>query len=132
VKAAAWKAAVESTDLSNELLGATIAGFSTAPAGMLDAYIEPYFDCLERVWRERSIEIAGRIVRGLFPAAQDLAADGAPEEHPVLRRTDSWLAAHPEAPRALRRIILEQRDHLLRALRAQAAGTASRSQVAAG
>ncbi|WP_120520210.1 aminopeptidase N [Arthrobacter celericrescens] len=120
VKAAAWKAAVESAELSNEILGATIAGFMTAPDGMLDDYIEPYFECLERVWQERSIEIAGRIVRGLFPSGQDLQDGTAPEEHPVLRRTDAWLAAHAEAPRALRRIILEQRDHLLRALRAQA------------
>ncbi len=120
VKAVAWKAAVESTELSNEILAATIAGFMTAPAGLLDAYIEPYFDCLERVWRERSIEIAGRIVRGLFPAGQDLQEGAAPEDHPVLRSTDDWLAAHAEAPRALRRIVLEQRDHLLRSLRAQA------------
>ncbi len=120
VKAAAWKAAVESTELSNEILGATIAGFMTAPDGMLDDYIEPYFECLERVWHERSIEIAGRIVRGLFPSGQDLPEGTAPEEHRVLRRTDTWLAGHAEAPRALRRIILEQRDHLLRALRAQA------------
>ncbi|NYD79833.1 aminopeptidase N [Arthrobacter cupressi] len=124
VKAAAWKAAVESTELSNELLGATIAGFMTAPAGALDGYIEPYFDCLERVWRERSIEIAGRIVRGLFPAGQDLTEGTDPEEHPVLLRTDTWLAAHAEAPRALRRIVLEQRDNLLRALRAQAVPSA--------
>ncbi|OFI38027.1 aminopeptidase N [Arthrobacter sp. SW1] len=122
VKAAAWKAAVESNELSNEILSATIAGFMTAPAGMLDPYIEPYFECLEEVWGERSIEIAGRIVRGLFPGAQDLPAGTEAADHPVLLRTDTWLAENPDAPRALRRIILEQRDHLLRSLRAQARG----------
>ncbi|WP_307036435.1 aminopeptidase N [Arthrobacter sp. B3I4] len=119
VKAAAWDAAVEGTALSNQLLSATIAGFTTAPADLLSGYVEPYFDCLERVWADRSIEIASRIVRGLYPSGQDLDG-GVPAEHPVIVRTDAWLAEHPGAPRALRRIIIEQRSQLLRALTAQA------------
>jgi len=121
VKAAAWDSAVLGTGLSNEILSATIAGFATAPAAMLEPYVEPYFDSLEKVWAERSIEIAGRIVRGLFPAAQDLGDGIEPARHPVVLRTDEWLAEHGDAPRALRRIIIEQRSHLLRALTAQAA-----------
>ncbi|MFJ5860025.1 aminopeptidase N [Pseudarthrobacter sp. NPDC092439] len=121
VKAAAWQEAVHGTTLSNQQLSATISGFTTAPAGLLDPYVEPYFECLRDVWDGRSIEIASRIVRGLFPLDQDLAEGMAPADHPVLRRTDDWLAAHADAPRALRRIILEQRSHLLRALTAQAA-----------
>jgi aminopeptidase N len=122
VKDAAWDAAVHGTALSNQLLSATIAGFNTAPAGLLAGYVEPYFECLERVWADRSIEIASRIVRGLYPAGQDLTPDLPPEEHPVIVRTDKWLAEHTDAPRALRRIIIEQRSQLLRALTAQAAG----------
>ena len=126
VKDAAWDAAVHGTALSNQLLSATITGFNTAPAALLAGYVEPYFECLERVWAGRSIEIASRIVRGLYPAGQDLAQDSgqaqAPEEHPVIVRTDKWLAEHPDAARALRRIIIEQRSQLLRALTAQAAG----------
>ena len=121
VKAAAWDAAVSGTSLSNQLLSATITGFNTAPAGMLDDFIEPYFDCLEQVWTERSIEIASRIVRGLFPLHQDLGETGTePETHPVIVRADAWLDRHEAAPRALRRIIIEQRSHLHRALTAQA------------
>ena len=85
VKAAAWDAAVNGTALSNQLLSATIAGFNTAPDTLLDPFVEPYFDCLEKVWAERSIEIASRIVRGLFPAGQDLlgrTARGAPGPGP--------------------------------------------------
>ena len=93
----------------------------TGPASLLEPYVEPYFECLERVWAERSIEIAGRIVRGLFPGAQDLAEGMQPSEHPVLVRTDTWLTDHSDAPRALRRIVIEQRSHLARALTAQAA-----------
>ncbi|MBT2531284.1 aminopeptidase N [Arthrobacter sp. ISL-48] len=120
VKAAAWHAAVHGEELSNELLSATIAGFLTAPGELLQPYVEPYFTCLRSVWDGRSIEIASRIVRGMFPLAQDLPADGTlPVQQPVILRTDAWLAKNADAPRALRRIIVEQRSHLLRALTAQ-------------
>ncbi|MCI0140931.1 aminopeptidase N [Arthrobacter bambusae] len=122
VKTAAWNAAVNDTGLSNEILSATIAGFALAPSGLLDGFTEPYFTCLEDVWQSRSIEIASRIVRGLFPTTQDLRDGMAPADHPVLRRTDEWLSAHTAAPRGLRRIVIEQRSHLFRALTAQAAG----------
>ena len=121
VKAAAWEAAVHGTGLSNQLLSATIAGFNTGTASLLAEFIDPYFECLEQVWADRSIEIASRIVRGLYPAGQDLDGHGGtPETHAVLVRTDDWLTTHPDAPRALRRIIIEQRSHLHRALQAQA------------
>ncbi|MBT2550128.1 aminopeptidase N [Arthrobacter sp. ISL-65] len=120
VKAAAWDAAVRGTELSNQLLSATIAGFNTADEELLDPFVELYFECLETVWAERSIEIASRIVRGLYPAVQDLEPAGNPEDHPVVARTDRWLSEHPDAARALRRIIIEQRNHLHRALSAQA------------
>ena len=122
VKAAAWKEAVHGTGLSNQLLTATITGFTTAPAALLEPYVEPYFECLRDVWDNQSIEISSRIVRGLYPPAQDLPADGTrPEQQPVVLRTDAWLEANPDAPRALRRIVVEQRSHLLRALTAQEA-----------
>ena len=121
VKAAAWDAAVQGTELSNQLLTATISGFTTAPPALLEPYVEPYFDCLRTLWDTRSIEIASRIVRGLYPAAQDLVPGVRPGDHPVVLRTDDWLAANADAPHALRRIIIEQRSHLLRALTAQAA-----------
>jgi aminopeptidase N len=122
VKAAAWEAAVSGRSLSNQLLSATIAGFNTASDELLDPFVEPYFVCLETVWAERSIEIASRIVRGLYPAVRDLGPAGTPEDHPVVARTDRWLSEHPDAPRALRRIITEQRSHLHRSLAAQALG----------
>ncbi|MGN7252501.1 aminopeptidase N [Arthrobacter sp. SAFR-014] len=120
VKAAAWEAAVRGTALSNQLLSATIAGFNTASEELLDPFVEPYFECLETVWAERSIEIASRIVRGLYPAVRDMGPAGTPEDHAVVARTDRWLAEHADAPRALRRIIIEQRSHLHRSLAAQA------------
>ncbi|MFJ6002823.1 aminopeptidase N [Arthrobacter sp. NPDC092385] len=121
IKKATWEEAVHGERLSNELLSAAIEGFQLGPHDLLGRYEEPYFEALRGVWESRGIEMASRIVRGLFPAHQDL--DGAPERHPVIARTDAWLEANADAPAALRRIVVEERDHLLRSLRAQAQGT---------
>lgn len=120
VKAQAWREAVVENTLTNELLSATIEGFTAGGHQLLDPYVEPYFAVLNEMWETRSIEIAGRLVRGLFPAHQDLTAGSDPREHPVVVRTDAWLSANAGAATGLRRLILEQRDHLVRALNAQA------------
>lgn len=122
VKAAAWQDAVHSDELSNQLLSATIEGFNIGGPGLLDVFLGDYFASLTLVWASRSIELASRVVAGLFPGSQDLPEHMAPADHPVLSASMDWLEANPGAPAALRRIILEQQDHLLRALRAQAAG----------
>ncbi|MHA7207998.1 aminopeptidase N [Arthrobacter sp. MDT1-65] len=121
IKEATWEEAVRGERLSNELLGAAIEGFRIGPRDLLGRYEEPYFEAIRGVWATRGIEMASRIVRGLYPGHQDL--EGAPERHPVVLRTDAWLAGHADAPAALRRIVVEERDHLLRSLRAQAQGT---------
>ncbi len=119
-KSAAWSESVESEALSNDLLGATVQGFSLGPAHLRAGYEDRYFTLLEPIWRERSNEIASRIIRGLFPADATLAPGEAPEENRILRQTDEWLTAHAAAPAALRRLVIEERDHLRRALVAQA------------
>ncbi|GAB3554979.1 aminopeptidase N [Arthrobacter tumbae] len=121
VKATAWKEVVFGDRLSNELLSATIAGFQEGPPDLHEPYIDAYFQEVDRVWRELPIEMSARIVRGLYPGDQDLVAGTVPEDHPVLVLTDSWLKEHAKSPQSLRRIVVEERDHLLRALRAQAA-----------
>ncbi|EMY35952.1 aminopeptidase G [Arthrobacter crystallopoietes BAB-32] len=121
VKAKAWQDALSGSQLTNELLDATIDGFMAAGPELLDPFIEPYFRSIEGVWQQQSIELASRVVRGLFPLHQDLAEGQAPELHPVVVRTDEWLAGHGRAPAALRRIVVEQRDHLRRSLQAQQA-----------
>ncbi|WP_104092032.1 aminopeptidase N [Arthrobacter sp. GMC3] len=118
-KSLAWQASVEETALTNELLSATLEGFATGGHELLDPYVEPYFAALNEMWESRSIEIAGRLVRGLFPAHQDLGLGELPVEHPVVVRTDAWLSANGDAATGLRRLVVEQRDHLVRALTAQ-------------
>ncbi|MEU0288627.1 aminopeptidase N [Streptomyces sp. NPDC006147] len=118
VKAQCWVQVVESDALSNALVEATIAGFAQSSQRELIApYAEKYFAAIERVWAERSIQIGMDVVRGLFPSYQDSQA--------TLDATDAWLASHEDAAPALRRLVLEARDDLARALRGQACDAAS-------
>ncbi|MFJ8898021.1 aminopeptidase N [Streptomyces sp. NPDC102359] len=118
VKAQCWVQVVESDALSNALVEATIAGFAQSSQRELIApYAEKYFAAIERVWTERSIQIGMDVVRGLFPSYQDSQA--------TLDATDAWLASHEDAAPALRRLVLEARDDLARALRGQACDAAS-------
>ncbi|MFE3269697.1 aminopeptidase N [Streptomyces sp. NPDC059215] len=122
VKAQAWAQVVESDTLSNALVEATIAGFTQASQRELIApYAEKYFAAIERIWAERSIQIGMDVVRGLFPSLRD--------SQETLDATDAWLAAHEGAAPALRRLVLEARDDLARALRGQRhdAGTTATS-----
>ncbi|MEW2177672.1 aminopeptidase N [Streptomyces sp. NPDC005406] len=113
VKAQAWAGVVESDALSNALVEATILGFSqSSQRELLAPYAARYFEVIERVWAERSIQIGMAVVKGLFPALQDDPA--------TLAATDGWLTAHADAAPALRRLVLEARDDLARGLRAQA------------
>ncbi|MFH9871006.1 aminopeptidase N [Streptomyces lydicus] len=118
VKERAWADVVESDVLSNALVEATIAGFAQPGQRALLAPFAPrYFAAIERVWQERSIEIAMDVVRGLFPAWL--------VEQSTLDAADAWLAGHEQAAPALRRLVLEERDDLARALRAQACDEAA-------
>ncbi|MFI6580332.1 aminopeptidase N [Embleya sp. NPDC050493] len=111
-KAEAWRLVVETDELPNAMLNAVIAGFSTpGQEDLTDPYTDRYFAALAPVWRDRSIEIARRIVVGLYPSGR-IDVD-------TLRRTDDWLAATEPVP-ALRRLVLECRDDVARALQARA------------
>ncbi|WP_323961851.1 aminopeptidase N [Arthrobacter sp. JZ12] len=121
VKEKAWHEVVFGNRLSNELLSATIAGFREGPRALREPYVSTYFEQIDRIWREQPIEMSSRIIRGLYPGDRDHEPGLAPEDHPVLAATDRWLHEQADAPQSLRRIVLEERDHLLRALRAQAA-----------
>ncbi|MFD9489396.1 aminopeptidase N [Streptomyces sp. NPDC059991] len=118
VKAQAWAQVVESDSLSNALVEATIAGFGQPSQRELVApYAPKYFEVIERLWAERSIQIGMDVVRGLFPSLRD--------NRSTLDSTDEWLTAHPDAAPALRRLVLEARDDLARTLRGQACDAAA-------
>jgi aminopeptidase N len=109
VKVEAWDNLTQDPRLSNEQIDALITGLNTGPAAPDGDQSAPrYFAAIEPLWEERSIEIARRIVVGMFPETSQTAA------------ADTWLAEHPDAPPALRRLIIEGRDNLSRDLDAQA------------
>ncbi len=111
VKDEAWRAALEDPGLSNDQLDAVIGGFRAGDRrDLIGSYDDGYFAALRDVWATRSIEIARRIVLGLFPSSESL--------DPV----DAWLTANTDAPGALRRLVVEQRDHLARDLRVRGLG----------
>lgn len=70
-----------------------------------------YFERLPGLWRDHSIEMAQRLVTGLYPEPSAS----------VVAAAQAWLEGHPDAPTALRRLVVEQTDRAERALRAQAA-----------
>jgi aminopeptidase N len=110
-KAQAWRLAVESDELPNATLGAVLAGFSTpGQEELTEPYTDRYFAALTRVWQDRSIEIARRIVVALYPSGRI--------DPDTLRRTDDWIAAAEPVP-ALKRLVVECRDDVARALKAR-------------
>ena len=76
---------------------------------LLQPYVEPYFEMLEKVWNERTSEMASQIVVGMYPTA--LAGPA------LLARTEQWLATTDAEP-ALRRLVVESRDGVARAVAA--------------
>ncbi|WP_421733144.1 aminopeptidase N [Cellulomonas sp.] len=116
-KATAWTSVVDQDGLPNALQAATIAGFGRVhDRALLLPFVEPYFAGLETVWADKTNEMAQNIVVGLYPT--ELADDASVD---VLGATDAWLDGHPDAPSALRRLVLESRDGVRRALAAQQA-----------
>ena len=110
-KAAAWAAVVESDALPNALQSATIMGFQQSEQlELLEPYAVRYFDSVGRVWAERSSEMAQSIVVGLFPSLLVSPT--------TVQLTDAYLGTEGVPP-ALRRLLLEGRDTVERALRAR-------------
>ncbi|MDE0545207.1 aminopeptidase N [Microbacterium sp. C7(2022)] len=108
IREAAWNAAWNDLALTNDHLDATIAGFRAGGRrDLVERFDADYFARIEEAWRTRSIEIAKRLVVGLFPDTDSLDL------------VDEWLANHEDAPGALRRLVIEQRDQRERALRVQ-------------
>jgi len=111
-KAEAWASVVDHDNLPNAVQGSVISGFGRVhDAALLQPFVEPYFAAVRDVWSSRTNEIAQQIVVGLYPTL--LATAG------TLARTDEWLAQAGDDPAALRRLILENRDGVRRALAAQ-------------
>ncbi|WP_193096054.1 aminopeptidase N [Brevibacterium sp. FME17] len=110
VKIRAWEVINEAAALSNDVLSAIISGF-VAPTSipLIENYVDEYFSRLASFWSDNSIEIARRLVLGLYPR-------WSVDEEATVEKTDAWLDAHTDAPAALRRLLIERRDDLARAI----------------
>jgi aminopeptidase N len=113
-KAAAWESIVVTGELSNALQGSAVAGFTRVlDRSLLEPYAEKYFEAVPGIVATRTHALAQQIVVGLYPALLTTQA--------TVDRTDGFLAGLPVESAALRRMMLENRDGVARALRARAA-----------
>jgi aminopeptidase N len=111
-KEAAWEQLLGDTSLSHTMSRQLWAGFSQlSQREVLAPFADRYFEVLDRVWDERSLDWAIEFSEGTFPHVSASEA--------LLARVDDELA-RDELPRPLRRVLLEQRDTLVRTLAARA------------
>lgn len=109
-----WDAVVVEGSLPNAAQRAAIAGFGRVhEQSLLEPFRSQYFAAIRSVWAEKSHEISSTIVNGFYPAHLVSQA--------TIDATDAFLAELGEETPALRRLVLENRDGVLRALKAQAA-----------
>ncbi len=108
VKRETWETIVGGK-LTIAMFRATLGGFSDPDQGSLvQPYRSAYFEAIGDVWREWSSAMAQDFVSAGY---QICAVDAT-----TVAVTDEYLAAR-EAPAALRRLLIEGRDEVLRALR---------------
>jgi aminopeptidase N len=116
-KAEAWRQIVEQDELPNAEQEAIIGGFvSYEQRELLEPYIERYFAAIGDLYRTRSSEMAQQLIAGLYPYWKT--------ETDTIARTEAYLQSEQPGG-ALRRMLLEGRDALARALRSQERDTAS-------
>ena len=116
-KAAAWASVVEAETLTNTVQEAVIHGFAQVEQReLLAPYTAKYFAAVKGVFEQRSHEMGQQIIVGFYPTMQ--------VDQATLDATDAWLASAEPAP-ALRRMVVESRAGVERALRAQAADRAA-------
>ncbi|WP_335978036.1 aminopeptidase N [Streptomyces sp. CA2R106] len=116
-KAEVWTSVVDEDKLPNAVQEAVIGGFvQSDQRELLAPYAERYFASVKSVWDSRSYEMAQQIVTGLYPSLQI--------SRQTLDATDAWLASAEPVP-ALRRLVVESRSGVERALKAQAVDEAA-------
>ncbi len=122
-KRAAWDALInapEGKDLPNALQSETTGGFNHVhDVAILEPYVDEYFAMLRRIYKDKTNEMAANLIEGLYPVAQaGRVAD-------LQDKADAWLTENADAHDALKRLVIEGRDGVRRALQAQAADGAA-------
>ncbi|MDT7545273.1 MAG: aminopeptidase [Actinomycetota bacterium] len=110
-KEAAWTSATGDLALSNHATESRARGFwQLGQEDLCRGYVERYFGEIESVWAARSPQVAKSLAGVLYPSVV--------VEPVVLERTDAFLS-NPSLAAGLRRVVLERRDDLRRALAAR-------------
>jgi len=112
VKDAAWQQVIEDDTLANITARSIIGGFvQPGQYELLQPFRDKYFSAISGVWQRRSSEVAQTVVIGLYPSF-DISQAG-------LDAADGFLA-DADVPPPLRRLVVEGRAGVERALRARA------------
>ncbi|WP_017612455.1 aminopeptidase N [Nocardiopsis salina] len=115
-KAAAWERIVGS-ELANAEFRATLLGFTEPDhAELLRPYVEKYFAQLQPAWKGWTGEFAQSFAEMVYPSSL--------VEEATVERTDAYIEKEDPAP-ALRRLLIEGRAGVVRALRARETDTAA-------
>ncbi|CAB4825414.1 MAG: aminopeptidase N [Actinobacteria bacterium] len=108
----AWHKIVNE-DIQTSVRSALVAGFQRPiQRELLANYVDRYFDSIIGVWEAKSYEGAAKIVSGLYPTWV--------VSQSTIDKTAKWLdttGAH--SPAVLRKLVIEARDGLVRALKVQ-------------
>ncbi len=109
VKERAWTEVIEDDTLPNIVARAIIGGIvGPGQAELLQPFTSRYFVAIPGVWERRSSEVAQTVVIGLYPS-WDISEE-------AVAKADRFLAG--ELPPALRRLVVEGKAGVERALRA--------------
>ena len=110
-KRAAFDLALEPGRWSNAEVDSLITAFNAPRAAeVTETFTGEFFDRVPEIWDTHPIEMANRLIRGLYP-----------ETGEAVERTEQLLAG--ELPGALRRVLLECQDAAKRALRVRDANS---------
>lgn len=114
-KEEAWTLIINEAN-TNAARVATMKGFHRPHQSAIVAdYIPKYFAILEEMWGRKSFETATQFVKLMFPTYVTTQK--------ILDTTNSWLnETGKDSPAGLRRLVIEARDSLTRALNVQAIG----------
>jgi aminopeptidase N len=111
-KADAWESITGDASLPMATFAAKMRGFQRpGQEEVLRSYVEPYFEQLAPMWADRTLEMAVSFARNMYP--------GHLIEQATIEATDRHLEAE-RVPGPIARTLVEGRDQLQRALRAQA------------
>ena len=101
--------------MPNALQFAATAGFTdVTDTALLEPFVDEYFASVRRIYTDKTNEMASTLIEGLYPL--QLAGRYAGLQD----KADAWLAENSDAHAALRRLIIEGRDGVRRALENQA------------